>query len=192
MSGKRTQKKQQKRKRADRARGVAKDTPSPEQVVGAIVASIAPALFEAPSASGSDGESSPPASLDSSPPATPDTSPPPRHEEHRAHPRVSLSVAIGLESESHFFSGLSGDISEGGVFVQTYQNLPVGSDVEVHFALPDGELTARGQVRWHRDHSDSSPPGVGIAFEELDDEERGLIQSFCERRAPLYYDVEHA
>jgi uncharacterized protein (TIGR02266 family) len=116
---------------------------------------------------------------------------PPRGEEHRAHTRVAVAVEIGLETESHFFSGLSGDISEGGVFVQTYRDLPVGSDVEVLFELPDGQLTAHGRVRWHRDKSDSSPPGVGIAFEKLGEDDRQVIQRFCERRAPLYYDVEH-
>jgi hypothetical protein len=32
---------------------------------------------------------------------------------------------------------------------------------------------------------------VGIAFEELPEDGRRIIQHFCERRAPLYYDVEH-
>ncbi len=90
----------------------------------------------------------------------------------------------------NFFSGLSGDVSEGGVFVQTYRDLPVGSDVEVHFELPDGELPAHGCVRWHRDKSESSPPGIGIAFEALGEEHRRVIQRFCARRAPLYYEVE--
>jgi Tfp pilus assembly protein PilZ len=77
------------------------------------------------------------------------------------------------------------------VFVQTYRDLPVGSDVEVLFELPDGQLKAHGCVRWHRDNSDSSPPGVGIAFEKLGEDDRQVIQRFCEQRAPLYYDVEH-
>jgi len=147
--------------------------------MGAVVASIAPSLFE----SASDDAPSSTSGVHAISPLW--------GEEHRAHPRVAVSVAIGLETESHFFSGLSGDISEGGVFVQTYRDLPVGSDVEVRFELPDGELTAHGRVRWHRSNSDSSPPGVGIAFEELDEEDREIIQRFCERRAPLYYEVEH-
>jgi uncharacterized protein (TIGR02266 family) len=110
---------------------------------------------------------------------------------HRAHPRVVVEVAVGLETESHFFAGLSGDVSEGGVFVQTYRDLPVGSAVEVQFDLPETRLRAHGRVRWHREKSDSSPPGVGIAFEELGAADRRAIQKFCEAREPLYYDVEH-
>ena len=116
----------------------------------------------------------------------------PRVWEHRTHPRVAIAVDIDLASESHFFSGLSGDVSEGGVFVQTYRDIAVGSEVEVEFVLPGGHVSAHGKVRWHRDKSDSSPPGVGIAFDDLSEEDRELIHRFCQARAPLYYDVEHA
>jgi uncharacterized protein (TIGR02266 family) len=109
--------------------------------------------------------------------------------EHRAHARVAVAVNIGMETSSHFFSGLAGDLSEGGVFVQTYRDLPVGSEVEVSFALPLREFTAHGCVRWHRAGSDSSPPGVGISFEALHAEDREAIQAFCRWRAPLYYDA---
>jgi uncharacterized protein (TIGR02266 family) len=116
----------------------------------------------------------------------------PRVWEHRTHPRVAIAVDIDLASESHFFSGLSGDVSEGGVFVQTYREIAVGSEVAVEFVLPGGHVSAHGKVRWHRDKSDSSPPGVGIAFDDLSEEDRELIHRFCQARAPLYYDVEHA
>ena len=166
--------------RAVAARAPEQALPTPEQVIGAVVEAIAPQLFESAPEEAPSSPSGVHAIL------------PRRGEEHRAHPRVAVAVAIGLETESHFFAGLSGDISEGGVFVQTYRDLPVGSDVEVRFDLPDGELTTHGRVRWHRDNSDSSPPGVGIAFDTLGDEDRRVIQRFCESRAPLYYEVEHA
>ncbi len=178
MGSKRKQRQGQRHKRPTRPNPEARNAqapPQPEAVVGAVLESLAPALF------GATPEV-----------RTPSVERESHHtEEHRAHPRATVTVAIGLESESHFFAGLSGDISEGGVFVQTYRDLPVGSDVEIRFDLPDGELMAHGRVRWQRAHSDSSPPGVGIAFEQLGDDDRRMIQRFCEHRAPLYYDVEH-
>lgn len=110
--------------------------------------------------------------------------------EHRATPRTSLVVELHLASDSHFFSGLSGDISEGGVFVSTYRALATGTPVEVEFSLPGSErvVKAKGEVRWHRSASPDMPPGVGIAFEELADEDRALIHRFCTLRPPLYYD----
>ena len=111
-------------------------------------------------------------------------------EEHRASQRVAVGVDIHLASDSHFFSGLSGDISEGGLFLSTYRSLPVGSAVEIEFSLPGsgGPLHARGEVRWLREHSTGQPQGVGIAFDHLDDDDRERIHRFCTMRPPLYYD----
>ena len=111
--------------------------------------------------------------------------------EHRSAPRVpvALEVDLHLASDSHFFTGLSGDISEGGLCVSTYRQLSIGSPVEVEFSLPSGEhVTARGSVRWEKNASPGSPPGFGIAFDELPANDRAIIQKFCSTRPPLYYD----
>jgi type IV pilus assembly protein PilZ len=111
-------------------------------------------------------------------------------DEHRASKRISISVELHLASDSHFFSGLSGDISEGGVFVSTYRPLAQGSLVDLEFSLPgsDHPLRARGEVRWHRDATPDVPPGVGISFDELSEDDRKIIHRFCTMRPPLYYD----
>ena len=111
-------------------------------------------------------------------------------EEQRASQRVSVAVDIHLASDSQFFSGLSGDISEGGLFLSTYRTLPIGSPVDLEFSLPgsDSPLRARGQVRWLREHAPEYPRGVGIAFEDLADDDRERIHRFCTLRPPLYYE----
>ena len=111
-------------------------------------------------------------------------------EENRASKRISIEVELHLASDSHFFSGLSGDISEGGVFVSTYRALAQGSLVDLEFSLPGAEhpLRARGEVRWHRDATPHGPPGVGISFDELSEDDREAIHRFCTMRPPLYYD----
>lgn len=112
-------------------------------------------------------------------------------EELRASERVAVAVDIHLASDSQFFSGLSGDISEGGLFLSTYRPLPIGSAVDLEFSLPGSAapVHARGEVRWLREHSTDQPRGVGIAFDELAEEDRDLIHRFCTVRPPLYYDV---
>jgi len=114
----------------------------------------------------------------------------PVEEEHRTSKRISIEVELHLASDSHFFSGLSGDISEGGVFVSTYRALAQGSLVDLEFSLPGSEhpLRARGEVRWHRDATPHGPPGVGISFDELSEDDRKAIHRFCTMRPPLYYD----
>jgi len=111
-------------------------------------------------------------------------------EEKRESERVSLSVDIHLSSDSQFFSGLSGDISEGGLFLSTYRAIAIGSPVALEFSLPGAQdaVRAKGEVRWLREHSTGQPRGVGIAFEELADEDRERIERFCTVRPPLYYE----
>lgn len=117
------------------------------------------------------------------------TSRPPDGMEHRAHHRSELQVEVTLNSDSHFFVGLTNDISNGGLFVSTYKPLEVGARLELEFALPEGIVRVKGTVRWRRDSSELSP-GVGIAFDELSEEHAKLINHFCDKRPPLYYDLD--
>jgi uncharacterized protein (TIGR02266 family) len=123
-------------------------------------------------------------------PAPVELSAAPPAEEHRASPRVSIAVDIHLSSDSHFFSGLSGDISEGGLFLSTYRPLSIGSEVDLEFSLPGSSKSvhARGAVKWLREHSIHQPRGFGIAFEHLSDDDRDRIHAFCCARPPLYYE----
>jgi uncharacterized protein (TIGR02266 family) len=107
-----------------------------------------------------------------------------------AGPREKLEANVGATTESNFFVGFSGDISEGGVFVATYLTLDVGTRTEVLVTLPGGfEKSIPGTVRFVRDPMDmESEPGIGVRFERLDDEARELILRFIRKRPPLFYD----
>lgn len=66
------------------------------------------------------------------------------------------------------------DISARGIFVETMETYPVGSEVRAIFALPDGswEMTVRCQVRrvLRLEASDGSLHGIGLSFEEVEDD----------------------
>ena len=100
--------------------------------------------------------------------------------------RARLETEVSLTSESQFFSDLSGDISEGGLFVATYRAVAVGTVIDIEFSLPDGPVRAVGRIQWTRPGGLDLPPGLGIAFVALAEEDRRRIQLFCERRSPLY------
>lgn len=103
--------------------------------------------------------------------------------------RLTLHVDMGLYSDSHFYAGLSLDVSKGGLFVATYQPLPVGTELRLFFVLPDGTaIEAPGMVRWTRDDDGPAPPGMGIAFTKLSDAARRAIDRYCEHRPALYHD----
>lgn len=111
----------------------------------------------------------------------------PEHE-LRATPRRQVEVDVGIHSDSHFFAGLTGDVSRGGLFVATYAELEVGSKVTLDFELPNGHIVADGTVRWHRSARDHHSPGFGVQFERIAPEMLKLIERFCQARPPLYYD----
>jgi len=119
---------------------------------------------------------------------------PPRevpHDPRRATRRMPLDVDIGFESEGNFSVGFSEDISEGGLFVATYDLLPVGTRLRVNFTLPDGHVVSVScEVRWVREYNARTPermPGMGVQFLELRDEDRAAVERFVRRRAPLFH-----
>jgi uncharacterized protein (TIGR02266 family) len=118
--------------------------------------------------------------------------PPFNGQEHRKQgDRVFLEVDIGLFSESHFYAGLSQDLSRGGLFVATYQLKPPGTRMALYFVLPGGHaVSSDGIVRWTRDAGDELPPGMGIAFENLDEPDVAAIGRYCRDRGLLYHDLE--
>lgn len=110
--------------------------------------------------------------------------------ERRHGPRRKLEVEIGLHSDSHFYVGFAEDLSDGGLFVATYEAVPLSSPVRVVFELPCGtRVSAPGRVAWVREPLEGHAPGVGVAFEALSDEQREAILAFVRERPPLFYDV---
>jgi uncharacterized protein (TIGR02266 family) len=104
--------------------------------------------------------------------------------------RVHVDAEVSLVSESNFFVGLTRNLSHGGLFVATWRRLPIGTPVDLVLTLPDGPVMTRGSVRWVRDLTDVTAPGIGVMFDALSDQDRQRIEAFCARRAPDYYDVE--
>lgn len=107
--------------------------------------------------------------------------------------REAIEVNIGATTESNFFVGFSGEVSEGGVFAATYNIHPRGTPMRVHITLPGGfDRVVDGVVKFVRDPMDLSAedavPGMGIAFERLDPEGRELILRFIRKRPPMFYD----
>lgn len=59
------------------------------------------------------------------------------------------------------------DLSEGGVFVHTTEQVPIGTELEVRFTVLLDDpvlLTAKGRVVRHQ----RQPPGIGIEFTQLE------------------------
>jgi uncharacterized protein (TIGR02266 family) len=115
----------------------------------------------------------------------------PRPEDRRIATRVALEADVSLFSPTTFWAGFTEDISEGGLFVATYEVQPIGTRMDLRFELPTGHaVSVSGVVRWHRPMGDDVMPGMGIAFENLSAGDARVIQTFIKHRPPLLWDVD--
>jgi uncharacterized protein (TIGR02266 family) len=111
----------------------------------------------------------------------------------RGAPRAQVIVSIDMFSEHNFWSGLTMNMSEGGVFVATHHAVPQGTVLALELTLPGSEtpITAVAEVRWTRDYNGESdvPPGLGLQFIGLDEISLARIRAFVATiRDPLYYE----
>jgi len=123
----------------------------------------------------------------------PGVAPPPTDEDRRLQTmQLQVESTLDMMSDTTFYTGLSGRIDEGGIFIATFDIKPINSKVAVNFSLPSGEnIVTKGFVRWVRDYNPANPdlvPGMGVGFMELADADRQAIERYLEQRAPLLYD----
>ena len=110
----------------------------------------------------------------------------------RQEQRVSVKVGVSYHSESNLFIGFTENISEGGLFLATYDLLPVGEEIEVQLQLPDHKepIRAQAKVRWHRrltDPESGEIVGFGAQFTDLSANDHDHLKSFIETREPLFH-----
>lgn len=127
-----------------------------------------------------------------------------RPDERRSHPRFHLKLAITLRGDNNFYSGVTSDVSEGGIFIATQYMLPIGTPVVMELELPrfEATLTVRGVVRWLREpeamcrpgevfggaYHDEVKPGMGVQFDKVSPSEATMIRNFMRMRTPELFD----
>jgi uncharacterized protein (TIGR02266 family) len=110
--------------------------------------------------------------------------------------RFDLEVTVDLESDHNFYTGLTQNISAGGLFIATHQLRRIGDRLKITFSLPgtSAPLTVETEVRWIRENSSlhrvDGTTGMGVRFIDLSAEATHMIQGFLHSRDSLYYDDE--
>lgn len=111
----------------------------------------------------------------------------------RSKPRAAVYASVNLASEHQFWSGLTMNMSEGGLFVATHHVVPVGATLELNMKLPweREPIVTLVEVRWVREYSgqDDVPPGLGLKFINTDEKSLAKIRRFVATiREPLFFD----
>ena len=114
----------------------------------------------------------------------------------RASERFDLEVKVDLESDHNFYTGLTQNISSGGLFIATHHIRKIGERITLNFTLPGNPkpVAVETEVRWIRENSAlqraEGGTGMGVRFINLSPEASAAISSFLESRESLFYDDE--
>jgi type IV pilus assembly protein PilZ len=97
--------------------------------------------------------------------------------ERRRSDRVDLVVRVDYKTVDELFSEFARNINEGGLFIETETPPAIGSEVALQFNIPgsDAPLQVMGRVVRKSPGDLGEPPGMGIEFENLDNQSQNLI-----------------
>lgn len=109
--------------------------------------------------------------------------------ERRADPRIPVETDVTIGGQGRVQTGVSIDVSMGGLFVAAYAPLAVGTRVSLRFRLPTGSVVGAGTVQWVREARPGRIAGMGIAFCDMSDEDRETLRRFCGNR-PRFLSYE--
>lgn len=99
-------------------------------------------------------------------------------EEHpRSSPRVPTNLPARLQRDDRSFSGSVLSLSENGCLLRTPEPVPLGSQLEISFELPQG-----GRIQTRAQSSYQLVPDLGLVFERTHALDRQAILSFVERQ----------
>ncbi len=96
----------------------------------------------------------------------------------RRHPRLPFAVMVQIQTDTQTISGMTHDISTGGLYLQAQEELVPDTPCQFSIMLHSGttESTIRGLGRVVRlDLSVDRERGAGIHFEDLDPESQSLL-----------------
>jgi uncharacterized protein (TIGR02266 family) len=115
--------------------------------------------------------------------------------DRRLETRFAVAVAVTFESEHNFYTGLTSDLSGGGLFVATLQIRSVGERIHLRFTLPSSNepIDAVTEVRWVRPTAmagGGGEAGMGLRFLQLAPQAKEAIKDFIRQRETLFFDVD--
>ena len=116
--------------------------------------------------------------------------------ERRRAPRVLVDLEVDYASEENYLFAYITDISATGIFVRTTTPEEPGTHLNLRFQAPPDEhgkpgakIEVEGEVIWVNPYRPGAPdnlhPGMGIRFEDLDDEVRDQLLDLIRRFAYL-------
>lgn len=108
--------------------------------------------------------------------------------EKRQSKRVPFKIKVDYHYEGNFLYEYATDISQHGVFIESREPLPIGTQVTLQFSVPETKkpIEVAGTVMWINSTSAGSKnPGMGVQFTSISDIDKDTITSIVKRLAVL-------
>lgn len=105
----------------------------------------------------------------------------------RKHPRFSpllIRADFSLDEGETTHKGYVTNLSYGGAFLATQEDISVGSPLKIRISLPWhlGQLDLEARAVWRStDGPGNRSPGVGMQFTPLEDGDRAKLQKYFEK-----------
>ncbi|MCK6531989.1 MAG: PilZ domain-containing protein [Polyangiaceae bacterium] len=97
-------------------------------------------------------------------------------QEKRVHPRVQVDLAVSCEPKGGAaFAGVAKDVSMGGMFIESTEVVPFGTQVTIAVRVSGVDHKLPGTVRW------AKPGGLGVQFGLLGARETHSIAQLLKR-----------
>lgn len=100
---------------------------------------------------------------------------------------VEAEVRVRLSRAESSAWGLARDLSRGGIFVESHGRLPVDTEVDLDFRLPNQSAPLRPTARviWSGPHPKTGAPGMGLRFVRMDRSSTDRIDAYVHECGPI-------
>jgi DNA-binding response OmpR family regulator len=104
----------------------------------------------------------------------------------RGPPRATCNVPVSVRIGDEEIEARSCNISRAGMHVEIDHELEAGSEVRLHFEMPESRsaTSATARVVWKSEDDESDLCGVGLRFLVLDRESAQHIEAYGNERIP--------
>lgn len=105
--------------------------------------------------------------------------------EKRQHERAPVKLEVTFQSGEDLVSRYMSNISRGGVYINTSEPHDLDTEIDLSFTLPESghKFVILGKVVWNSPSGGKTPPGMGIQFREMPEEDAILIEGYLQAQS---------
>ncbi len=99
----------------------------------------------------------------------------------RKHLRIAMCNKVYVTCNGMTSELYTVNVSAGGMYIKTQEPFPAGSKVVISLPLKAGNMHLKGVVANIQRGIGKQPPGMGIEFREVGDDERKMLSDFVKK-----------